>query len=145
MLITTRLTNLPILRLHKPLQLPLFTDEQCFELFIGEIGEAEVYKHKAEASSLFKRLGYLPISIAVAASLVREDVRYAIAGMAKDLPADVTAMLGETVAALSKRAQTLLAVMAVCAPEGFRLSLAHKLPNSTRQRPSMPCRDATDS
>jgi hypothetical protein len=60
----------------------------------------------------------------VAGALVHEDVRYTIAGLAKNLPADAYALLREAVAALSPGAQTLLASMAVCAPEGFRLALA---------------------
>jgi tetratricopeptide (TPR) repeat protein len=123
-LITTRFNTLRFLRAHQPLNLPLFTEEQCFELFSREIGKDEVEKHQPEARSLFQRLGYLPIGIAVAASLIREDVRYTIAGIAKNLPADVTALLREAVTALSPTAQTLLAAMAVCAPEGFRLALA---------------------
>jgi hypothetical protein len=124
-LITTRLINLPFLRFHKPLDLPLFTEQQCFELFREVIGKEEVGRQEAEARSLFQRLGYLPIGIAVAAALVREDVRYTIAGLAKDLPVDdAYALLREAVAALSPVAQTLMAAMAVCAPEGFRLALA---------------------
>ena len=101
MLITTRFTNLRFLRGHRPLNLPLFTEEQSFELFREVIGKEEVEKHEAEARSLFQRLGYLPIGIAVAASLVREDVRYTIAGLAKKLPADAYALLREAVVALS--------------------------------------------
>ena len=123
-LITTRLTDLSFLELHKPLKLPLFSEDQCFDLFHEAIGKAEVERHASEARSLFQRLGYLPIGIAVAAGLIRKDVRYTIAGMAKNLPANVTALLREAVAALSPKAQTLLAAMAVCAPEGFRLALA---------------------
>jgi tetratricopeptide (TPR) repeat protein len=123
-LITTRFTNLRFLRFHKSLDLPFFTEEQCFELFREVTGKKEVGRHEAEARSLFQRLGYLPIGIAVAAALIREDVRYTIAGLAKNLPADTYALLREAVAALSPEAQTLLASMAVCAPEGFRLALA---------------------
>ena len=123
-LITTRLTDLSFLELHKPLKLPLFSEDQCFDLFHEAIGKDEVERHASEARSLFQRLGYLPIGIAVAAGLIRKDVRYTIAGMAKNLPANVTALLREAVTALSPTAQTLLAAMAVCAPEGFRLALA---------------------
>ena len=126
-LITTRLTDLSFLELHKPLKLPLFSEEQCFDLFHEAIGKDEVERHASEARSLFQRLGYLPIGIAVAAGLIRKDVRYTIAGMAKNLPANVTALLREAVAALSQQAQTLLSAMAVCAPEGFRLALAAEI------------------
>ena len=123
-LLTTRLTNLRFLRGYRPLNLPLFTEDQCLELFREVIGKEEVGRHEAEAGSLFRRLGYLPIGIAVAAGLFREDARYTISGMAKNLPADAYALLKEAVVALSPEAQALMAAMAVCAPEGFRLALA---------------------
>jgi hypothetical protein len=123
-LITTRLTNLRFLRGYRPMNLPLFTEGQCFELFREVIGKEEVERHEAEARSLFDRLGYLPIGIAAGAGLIREDVHYTIAGLATNLPADAYALIREAVVALSPGAQTLLAAMAVCAPEGFRLALA---------------------
>lgn len=60
-LITTRFVNIPFLRFHKPLDLPLFTEEQSFELFREVIGKEEVERDEAEARSLFQRLGYLPL------------------------------------------------------------------------------------
>jgi tetratricopeptide (TPR) repeat protein len=123
-LITTRLPTLRFLRDYLPISVPLFTEEQCFELFRKRLGKEEVERHQAEVRLLFKRLGYLPIGIAVVASLLREDVHYTISGLAKNLPADAYALLKEAVAALSPGAQTLLASMAVCAPEGFHLALA---------------------
>jgi hypothetical protein len=57
MLITTRLINLRFLRGYQPLDLPLFTEGQCFELFCKIIGKEEVKKHEAEARSLFECLG----------------------------------------------------------------------------------------
>jgi len=77
-LITTRFINLRFLRPYQPVQLPLFTEEQCFDLFRRDIGKEEVERHEADARSLFKRLGYLPIGVSVAAGLIREDVRYTI-------------------------------------------------------------------
>jgi tetratricopeptide (TPR) repeat protein len=126
-LITTRFTNLRLLRGYQPLSLPLFTEEQCFGLFRTVIGREDVERHEAEARSLFRRLGHLPMGIAVAAGLIREDVRYTIAGLANNLPADVYALLKEAIAALSPISQTLMAAMAVCAPEGFRLALAAEM------------------
>jgi len=126
-LITTRFTNLRFLRHYQPVNLPLFTEEQCFELFRKEISKEEVDRHEADARLLFQRLGCLPIGVAIAASLIREDVRYTIEEMARNLPADTYELLRDAVAALSTPAQTLLAAMAVCAPEGFRLSLAAEI------------------
>jgi len=126
-LITTRFTNLRFLRHYQPVNPPLFTGEQCFELFRRDIGKEEVDRHSADARLLFQCLGYLPIGISAAAGLVREDVRYTIQGMARNLPADTHALLREAVTALTPSAQALLAAMAVCAQEGFRLSLAAEI------------------
>jgi hypothetical protein len=51
-------------------------------------------------------------------------VHYTIAGIAKDLPTDVFALLKEAIRSVSEEAQLLLAAMAVCAPEGSRLGIA---------------------
>jgi hypothetical protein len=64
-LVTTRLSNLRFLRFHPPLDLPLFTEEQCFKLFRRVVGAAEVERHETECKALFKRLGYLPIGVAL--------------------------------------------------------------------------------
>src|SRR5262249_20097646 len=62
-LLTTRLTNLRFLRFHQPLSLPLFSDEQCFELFRRQIGDEEVGRQEDECRILFRRLGHLPIAV----------------------------------------------------------------------------------
>ncbi|MGA2144901.1 MAG: TIR domain-containing protein [Bryobacteraceae bacterium] len=126
-LVTTRLTNLRFLRFHEPLALPLFTGEQCLELFRREIGVEEVARHEAECRSLFQRLGYLPIAVAISAALIREDVRYTIPGMARNLPSDVTALIGEAIEALEAAPRQLLSAMAACAEEGFHLDLAAEI------------------
>jgi tetratricopeptide (TPR) repeat protein len=126
-LVTTRLANLGFLRFHQPLPLPLFTEEQCFELFRRQIGAEEVARHEAECRSLFKRLGYLPIAISVSAALIREDVRYTIPGMAQDLPEDVTDLIRKAIEALDSAPRQLLAAMAACAAEGFFLDLAAEI------------------
>jgi hypothetical protein len=123
-LVTTRLNNLRFLRGRRPLALPVFTDEQCFELFRGEVGVQEVGRHEDECRRLFERLGRLPIGVAIAAALIREDVRYTIAGMARELPGDVTALIREAVGALEATPRGLLAAMSACAAEGFFLDLA---------------------
>src|ERR1700761_2589519 len=60
-LITTRIHDLRFLRFHEALSLPVFTEEQCFELFRRVIGDAEVAGHESECKALFKRLGCLPV------------------------------------------------------------------------------------
>jgi tetratricopeptide (TPR) repeat protein len=57
-LVTTRLNNLRFLRGRHPLNVPLFTEEQCFELFHRELGAAEVESHEPQCYALFERLGY---------------------------------------------------------------------------------------
>jgi hypothetical protein len=69
-------------------------------------------------------VGILAFGIAVAGRLVREDVRYTIAGLANNLPTRAYGLLREAVEALTPMAKKLMAAMAVCAPEGFRLALA---------------------
>jgi hypothetical protein len=126
-LVTTRLVNLPFLRFHQPLPLPLFTDDQCFELFRRMIGEEEVTRHDAECRRLFTRLGDLPIAVSISAALIREDVRYTIPGLARDLPDDVTALIREAIEALDPAPRQLLAAMSACAQEGFYLDLAAEI------------------
>lgn len=126
-LITTRLHDLRFLRFHAAVPLPVFTEEQCFELFRKVIGAAEVAGHEGECKTLFKRLGNLPIAVSVSAGLIQYDVRYTIASLARKLPADVTALIGEAIKALEEAPRKLLAAMAACAPEGFRLGLAAEI------------------
>ncbi|MGA9672917.1 MAG: tetratricopeptide repeat protein [Terracidiphilus sp.] len=126
-LVTTRYRNIAFLKYGQSLALPLFTEEQCFELFRTKLGKDEVDRHAAEAGAIFRRLEYLPIGISVAAGLLRDDPFLTINVMARNPPADVYALLAEAIATLSPAAQSLLAAMAVCAPEGFRLELAQQL------------------
>ena len=126
-LVTTRLTSLRFLRYRKPLPLPLFTDEQCFDLFRQQIGAEEVARHEADCRSLFKRLGYLPIAVSISAALIRVDVRYTIPGMARNLPDDVTDLIREAIEALDSAPRQLLAAMSACAAEGFFLDLAAEI------------------
>jgi tetratricopeptide (TPR) repeat protein len=126
-LVTTRLTNLRFLRFHLPLPLPLFTEEQCFDLLRRQIGDEEVARHEADCRSLFKRLGYLPIAVSISAALIRVDVRYTIPGMARNLPDDVTDLIREAIEALDSAPRQLLAAMSACAAEGFFLDLAAEI------------------
>jgi len=123
-LITTRRVDLRFLQFREPAPLALFTEAQCFELFRKVIGEAEVERHRAVCQGLFGRLGYLPIGVAVSAGLIHYDQRYTIPSLAANLPADVTALIRQAIAAVAAEAKTLLDAMAACAPGGFRLSLA---------------------
>jgi tetratricopeptide (TPR) repeat protein len=76
---------------------------------------------------LFQRLGHLPIAVSISAALIREDVRYTIAGLAREMPADVTALIREAIEALDSAPRHLLAAMSACAAEGFHLDLAAEI------------------
>jgi tetratricopeptide (TPR) repeat protein len=127
-IITTRQRNLKFLRLRRPLELPVFTEAQCFTFFLDQLGKAHVSRHEEECSQLFARLGYLPLAVGLAASLIREDPRYTISSLVKkDLPDDVIALIREAIGALDENPQKLLAAMAACAREGFGLDLAAEI------------------
>src|SRR5271165_1955364 len=66
-LVSTRRTNLVFLRYRDPVRVPLFTDEQCFELFDGQLDAGDVAAHQAECKRLFVHLGHLPIAVSVCA------------------------------------------------------------------------------
>jgi tetratricopeptide (TPR) repeat protein len=123
-LVTTRQPGLRFLRLHPALRLELFTEEQCFALFRIVLGEEEVGGHVQECRKLFDRVGCLPLAVSLSASLIKDDVVYTISSIAADLPADVTDLIGQAIAALPSESSRLLSAMAACAPEGFRLGLA---------------------
>ena len=73
---------------------------------------------------MFDRVGHLPIAVSIAAALIRDDPRYEIAGLLKDLPEEVTELIQQAIAALDAAPRKLLSAMAACAPEGFGLDLA---------------------
>ena len=126
-LITTRRTNLRFLRSYHPVALTLFTDDQCFDLFRRQLGAPEVARYQDECGRLFQRLGYLPIAVAIAAGLIREDVHFTIPSLLRDLPDDVTALIREAIGALDPATRRLLAAMSACAAEGFFLDLAAEI------------------
>jgi tetratricopeptide (TPR) repeat protein len=125
-LVTTRQPGLPFLRFHHRLALDIFTEKQCFDLFRSVL-DKQVTAHEFECRQLFQRIGYLPLAVNLLASLIRDDVRYTIARVCSNLPPDTTAVIKEAIAALEPDAQTLLAAMSACAPQGFALSLAASL------------------
>jgi tetratricopeptide (TPR) repeat protein len=132
-LVTTRREYLAFLGHGGSVKPELFTEEECFILFRDVLGEKDVAKSEASAKLLFERLGYLPIAISVAAGLIKHDVHYSIDSLAKKLPPlgklafgkdNVGVLLKDAIAALGDNERRLLTAMAVCAPDGFRLSLA---------------------
>jgi TIR domain/NB-ARC domain len=123
-LVTTRLSTLQFLRFHRAMPLPLFDDDQCFALFRAHVGSADVGRYERECRQLFDRLGRLPLAVAIAAALIREDVRYTIPRLAREVTNDETALIREAIGALDDPARRLLASMAACAADGFFLDLA---------------------
>ncbi|HYL76835.1 MAG TPA: TIR domain-containing protein [Bryobacteraceae bacterium] len=128
-LVTTRRDYLAFLAQHDAMKPQVFTEKECFDLFRRVLGEKEVAKSEAAARVVFERLGYLPIAISVAAGLIKHDIHYTIDNLpplekfvhGKD---NVSALFKDAIAATGEDERKLLAAMAVCAPEGFRLSLA---------------------
>lgn len=133
-LVTTRFPNLRFLRFHPALPLPLFTVDQCFELFRRQIGAEEVARYEPECRRLFTRLGHLPIGVSVSAALIKEDVRYTIPSLARDLADDMTALIREAIDALDPVPRQLLAAMSACAAEGFHLDLAAEIASLDESR-----------
>jgi len=126
-LITTRRHDLRFLRLHPPLELPLFTEDQCFALFREALGADTIEGSETRCRQLFSRLGHLPNGVSIAAALIKEDVRCTIHSLAKNLPADVNELISQAVQALPESPRQMLTAMAACAPEGFSLSLAAQI------------------
>jgi hypothetical protein len=123
-MVTTRLTNLRFLRFHQPQPIPLFSDEECLQLFRDVIGGGEVVPFEAECRRLFTRLGHLPIAVSISAALIREDVRYTNPGLAQNLPDDTTALIRSAIGAPDSVSRQLLGAMSACASEGFFFELA---------------------
>jgi tetratricopeptide (TPR) repeat protein len=126
-LVTSRSFNLRFLNFREPVKLPLFTNDECFEVFRQQLGAERVAQYEAECRHLFARVGNLPIGISISAALIRYDIRYTIASLSRNLPADVTALMREAIKALGAQASKLVTAMSACAPQGFRLDLAARI------------------
>jgi tetratricopeptide (TPR) repeat protein len=135
-LVTTRQEHLTFLGHHKNVSPEVFSEEDCLDLFRRVLGPQQVAKSEQRAKELFKQLGYLPIGISVAAGLINYDARYTIDSLAAKLPSlekmafgkdNVGVLLKEAIARTGESGRKLMAAMAVCAPEGFRLGLAAEI------------------
>jgi tetratricopeptide (TPR) repeat protein len=129
-LVTARKGDIPFLAEYPELKPPLFTYKEAAALFERICGKAPP---PGVAEELFKKLGYLPIGIAVAAGLIKHDLRHTVASLAAVLPPleklthgrnNIGRLLGEALAALEEEERTLLRAMAACAPSGVRLEFA---------------------
>ncbi len=131
-LVTTRYPAVGAFAEHPRVELRVFTEAECLELFravLGGLTDAD----EAAAKTLFERLGYLPYAVRVAAGVLRDDPLYtthSLAGAQKLLGKlahggkNVEALMTRALADRSPEAQRLVQAMAVCAPTGFRLALA---------------------
>jgi tetratricopeptide (TPR) repeat protein len=128
-LVTSRDGTIPFLADYQELDLPLFTDQESLELFRRVLGEFP----QAPAMQLFNKLGQLPMAIAVAAGLIKHDVRYTVKSLALSLPPleslaigknNVGRLMVEAIGALRKREQQLIRAMAACAPAGVGFAFA---------------------
>jgi tetratricopeptide (TPR) repeat protein len=127
--VTARDGTIPFLAEYPELRPPLFGEREALELFRRVLGEVP----EDSAHRLFERLGYLPIALAVAAGLIRHDVRHTVESLAAELPAldsfahgkkNVGRLLKEALASLKEQERMLLVAMAACAPTGVRLGFA---------------------
>ncbi len=131
-LVTTRLAGLPFLAKFRAPELNPFTSEECLDLFKEHLPSADVDSNESEYRRLAERFDRLPIAIAVAAGLLKNDLRYLLRRLLAEAKPhklgygdlDTSDLLGKAIASAGEPARRLLSVMAVCAPSGFRLSLA---------------------
>ena len=134
-LVTTRLAGLPFLAKYRSLEVDLFTPEECLAAFSEYLPAAEVSRHGHGYMELAEHLGRLPLAIAVAGGLLRNDLRYTLDRLLSEPQLhklahgelDISRLLGAAIASVSAEGRGLLSAMAVCAPSGFRLALAAEI------------------
>lgn len=128
-LVTARDGSIPFLADYLDVRPALFSDEEAVALFERVLGDVP----RARATPLFEKLGHLPIAVAVAAGLIKHDVRFTIESLATDLPPlpmlahgrnNVGGLLGDAIGVLADRERALLTAIAACAPAGVRLEFA---------------------
>ncbi len=81
-LATSRETVIPFLAEHDELKPGIFTESEALSLFRSKLGSVD----EAAARDLFRKLGYLPVALAVAAGLIEKDVHYTVKSLAEKLP-----------------------------------------------------------
>jgi tetratricopeptide (TPR) repeat protein len=125
-LVTTRSGSIPFLAEYPELTPSLFTDEEALQLFRRVLGSFP----ESSARDLFRKLGYLPMAISVAAGLIKHDLRYSVESLAASLPPleklahgrnNVGRLLHEAMAALNEPECHLLVALAACSPAGARI------------------------
>jgi hypothetical protein len=126
-LVTTRNAGLPFLARFRRPNLDVLTPEECLDLFGQYLGTEELSRQKSAYGDLAELLGRLPLGVAVAASLLQNDVRYALERLLRETRLhrlshgehDIDHLLGAAIQAAGTDARRLLGAMAVCAPAGF--------------------------
>ena len=128
-LVTSRDGTIPFLADHQELNPPFFTDQESLELFRRVLGDFP----QEPARQLFTKLGHLPMAVAVAAGLIKHNVRYTVTSLATSLPPleslasgknNVGRLLADAIGALRRREQQLVRAMAACASSGVNLAFA---------------------
>ncbi len=90
---------------------------------------------EADYRTLAESLGWLPLGVAVAAGLLKNDVRYTLDRLLHETKLhrlahgdqNIDQLLRAAIASATEPARQLLAAMAVCALSRFRLSLAAEI------------------
>jgi tetratricopeptide (TPR) repeat protein len=136
-LITTRHPGLPFLTKYRQEDLKLFTSDECLNLFHKY--ELPVSAKESQYRELAESLGRLPLGVAVAAGLLKNDVHYTLDTLLHETKLhrlahgelNINRLLTSAIASAPESARNLLSAMAVCAPSGFRLSLTAEIAGMT--------------
>jgi tetratricopeptide (TPR) repeat protein len=131
-LLTSRVAGLPFLARFRAPEFGVFAPAECLDLFREYLDPAEVARRESDYIKLSESLGNLPIAIAVAAGLLKSDLRYSLDRLLNEThlntlahgELDISKLLGTAIASVAQESRRLLAAMAVCAGSGFRLHLA---------------------
>ena len=134
-LITTRLSGLPFLARYRAPELGVFPPGECLDLFREYLEPSEVARNESDYLNLSESMGRLPIAVAVAAGLLKNDLRYSLSRLLKETnpnklahgDLDIGRLLSAAIASAGAESRRLLTAMAVCAPSGFRIGLAAEI------------------
>ncbi len=124
-LVTANDPTIGFLAKPKSLSLKVFADEEAHQLFASI--HSEPYDRDL-ADEVFRKLGHLPLGIAVTAGVLANSELFTLAGVARDLPAlasldhadeNLGRWFSRGIEVLDLDATRLLQAMACCAPGGF--------------------------
>jgi tetratricopeptide (TPR) repeat protein len=132
-LVTANGPSIDFLALAPPIALQVFGPDEAHALFSSIL--AKTYDRPL-AEAVFQKLGYLPLGIAVTAGTLRQDKRFSLEQLAKDLPPlsdlrfagrNLGDWFGRVIGALDEEARRLLQAMACCAANGFQWDFASEV------------------